>query len=401
MTLTIIAGTHTFVDLTGKFRASWVRSRQKRIIYSYDGITFAKHRFDRVEITKDGDIIRHPSLINPVDNKFYRWTVNQPTGSCKTVLAVYDLARTWARGGRVAANFSFEYMKHNIGKEKSLWTPNLNSIDDVTKANHITLCIDDIKGTAENWQAEESDLISMAANVSRKENVNMIITSQGVTNFVAPNIRRVTTGYEIPYCTVRDQRVDTPDGKGYPRIIEVLSLIPGDMQIGDIFIGFGMLNGDLPDGRQVTPSPELLNSYKSMEIAIGLKADKEGARPNQPGYELEAKAFEYLKENVPGMNWQHLNGKHVFDVISETHAIDIVGTSPDGMLHLDHKDLTKHMRTAKRQGQIPYLMFMYAKEWRFVPITHNLSDLVEGKKIHPSHLSHNRMRTLDKAIAQA
>jgi len=91
--------------------------------------------------------------------------------------------------------------------------------------------------------------------------------------------------------------------------------------------------------------------------------------------------------------------KHVFDVISDTHAIDIVGTDPDGFLYLDHKDLAKHIKTAKRKGQIPYLMFEHAKEWRFVPITHNLNELVDGKRINPGHLSHNRMRTIEKIIS--
>ena len=376
-----------------------MRSMQRRIIHTYDGVTFAKNRFDRVEILKDGTVIRHPRLINPTDGKGYRWTVNQPTGSCKTILGVYNLAQTWARGGNIAANLSFEYMPHNIGKAKKDWTPNLVSIEDITKANNVRLLIDDIKGTAENWQAEESELISMAANLSRKDRVDIDITTQGVTNFVAPNIRRVTTGYEIPYCTIRDQRLESPDGRGYPRLIEVISLIPGDMQIGDIFTGFGVLNNDIPDGRQITPSLELLNSYKSMEIATGLKVDgKDGARPNQPGFALEAKAFEYLKDKVPAMNWQHLNGKHVFDIISDTHAIDVTGTDPDGSLILEHKDLLRHMRTAKRKGQKPYLMFMYAKEWKLVQITHNLCEFVEGKRIKPDKIGNARFKSIENTL---
>jgi len=145
---------------------------------------------------------------------------------------------------------------------------------------------------------------------------------------------------------------------------------------------------------------KLFDSYSTVERARGLTKGEEGARPNQPGFKLEVEAVTYLKDKVPAMEWQHLNGKHVFDVISETHAIDIVGTDADGALILEHKDLTKHIRTAKRKGQKPYLMFMHAKEWKLTPITSNLSDLIEGKRLNPAHLG-ARTRSIDKIMALA
>jgi hypothetical protein len=369
MTLTIIAGTHTFVDLTGKFRTAWLRSLQTRIIHTYDGVSFAKHRFDRVEILKDGTVIKHPRLINPIDVKGYKWTVNQPTGSCKTVLAVYNLARVWARGGNIAANLSFEYMPHNIGKPKEQWTPNLTCIDDFMKLKKVHATLDDIKGTADNWHSEESELIGQASNIARKEGVNLDITTQGVTNFVAPNIRRVTTGYEIPYCTIRDQRLPSPDGRGYPRLIEVISLIPGDMQIGDIFVGFGAMNNDIPDGRQITPSPELLNSYKSMEIATGLKA--EGKTSNRPGLEGEEKLMAYLKLHYPDVPFKLKNGKGIFDIESPHALLDHVGIEEQGQgyrLNTRHKNIAKH-REYSQLHKIPgYIVYAWNNDYRFLSV---------------------------------
>lgn len=394
MTLTIISGTHTFIDLTGRFRDAWTRAQKKRIIYDIDGVRFAKHRFDRVEITIEGKVIFYPTRIFPMDRYGISWSVSQPTGSGKTVLAVYHLLKTFRNGGNIQANFSFKHFKHNAGKPKDQWMPSILSIDDFQEVKKCHVVIDDIKGTIERWQAKEADIITLVANTGRKEGVDLDFTTQRVINYMPPNIRAVATGYEIPYITIRDLRKPSPDGKGFPIEMEVFSLIPADS--GDVFVGFGCLNKDIPDGKIICPTYELLDSYKTMELATGLKVGKEeGARPNQPGYELEVKALKYLKDNVPGMNWEHLNGKHVFDIISDIHAIDIVGTDPDGYLYLDHKDLSKHIKTANRKGQKPYLMFEYAKEWRLVVINHNLSDIVEGKKINPAHLAHNRMRSVE------
>ncbi len=105
------------------------------------------------------------------------------------------------------------------------------------------------------------------------------------------------------------------------------------------------------------------------------------ARPNQPGYGLEVKAFEYLKEKVPMMNWQHLNGKHVFDIISDTHAIDVVSVDHDGDLQTEHKNMMRHIATANKKGQIPYLMFPWRKTWEFKKIDVLLVQRHKGEKI--------------------
>lgn len=391
MVLTIITGTHSFIDLTGKFRRAFIASMSNRIKYTINGLTFSKRRFDRVEITKEGKVIHEPSRLFPMDRNGLWWSVSQPTGSGKTILGVHDLHRTYLHGGNIAANLSYQYFDHNKDKIPEKWTPSIRTIEDLQKIRSCHVLIDDIKGTIANWQAKEADIITLTSNTGRKESVDLTFTTQRVINYIPPNIRAVATGYEIPYITVRDCRIPTPDNKGFPVEMEVFSLIPGDN--GDIFVGFGVLNKDIPDGRIITPSAELLNSYRTMELAAGLKiGGEDGARVNQPGYELEAKAFDYLKAKCPAMKWEHLNGKYVFDIISETHAIDVTGTDPDGRLILEHKDLLGHVRTAKRKGQQPYLMFCYANEWRFVPITYNLNEFVEGKRIKPEHLS-NRMKS--------
>jgi hypothetical protein len=394
MTLTIITGTHSFIDLTGKFRDAFIKSMSNRIKYTINGLTFTKRRFDRVEITKEGKVIHEPSRLFPMDRNGLWWSVSQPTGSGKTILAVFDMQRTHQRGGRVEGNLSYQYFPHNKDLPAEKWTPSVRTIEDLQKLRGCHCVIDDIKGTIANWQAKEADIITLTSNTGRKESVDLTFTTQRVINYMPPNIRAVATGYEIPYITVRDCRIPTPDNKGFPVEMEVFSLIPGDN--GDIFVGFGVLNKDIPDGRIITPSAELLNSYRTMELATGLKiGGEDGARVNQPGYELEAKALEFLKEHCPGMKWQHLNGKHVFDIISDTHAIDITGTDPDGRLILEHKDLLSHIRTAKRKCQKPYLMYESAGSWRFIPINSNLNEFVEGKRLSPDKFNTNRLRTID------
>jgi len=397
MTLTIIAGTHSFIDLTGKFRNAFSRSMQTKLQYEIDGLSFSKRRFDRVEIQKDGRIQHLPSRIFPMDRNGFAWSVSQPTGSGKTILAVYNLRETYRRGGNIQANLSYQHMKHNEGKPREEWTPSINSMEDLEHAKKCHLVIDDVKGTIETWQAKEAQIISMVANLGRKEGVDLDFTTQRVINFMPPNIRAVATGYLIPYITIRDLRINTPDNNGYPREMEVLALIPADM--GDVFVGFGVLHGDVPDGKIITPSLELLNSYKTMEIAVGLKHGEDGIRTNQPGYELEAKALDYLQSNSTD-EWVHLNGKAEFDIVSNKIAIDVVGMSDAGQLHLDHKNLMKHIKIAKIKNQMPYLMYIYGQTWRFIRINRNLNDMVEGKKINYMHLI-KRQRTLEAILDDA
>lgn len=395
MTLTIITGTHTFIDLTGKFRQAFAKSMQKKIHYSINGVSFVKRRFDRVEIQKDGSVIFYPSRIFPMDRYGMTWSVSQPTGSGKTILAVHHIFRTYRHGGNIAANFSYKYFAHNFNKPKEQWQPSILSIQDLTDIKKCHVVIDDIKGTIERWQAKEADVITLVANTGRKESVDLDFTTQRVINYMPPNIRAVATGYEIPYITIRDLRKPSPDGKGFPVEMEVFSLIPADS--GDVFVGFGCLNKDIPDGKIICPTYELLDSYKTMELATGLKVDsKEGARPNQPGYELEVKALEYLKSKVPGMTWEHLNGKHVFDIVSDAWAIDVCDMDADGNLITEHKNMMRHISTASKKGQIPYLMFPYKHSFGMLRINKDVDYRMKGQRIDTFRL---RIKTLEDIIS--
>jgi len=333
-----------------------------------------------------------------MDRNGFSWSVSQPTGSGKTILAVYNLRETYRKGGNIQANFSYQHMKHNEGRPREQWTPSITAIDDLITAKKCHLVIDDIKGTIERWQAKEAEIISMVANLGRKDSVDIDFTTQRVINFVPPNIRAVATGYLIPYITIRDMRIETPDNKGYPREMEVMALIPADM--GDVFVGFGVLHGDVPDGKIITPSRELLNSYKTMEIAVGLKQGEDGGRDNQPGHGLEVQALEYLNSHSNDIDWTHLNGKAEFDIVSDSIALDVVGMSDAGQLHLDHKNLMKHIKIATIKNQVPYLMYIYGNEWRFIKITRNLNDMVEGKKINYMHLM-KRQKTIEVILGNA
>lgn len=391
MTLTIIAGTHTFVDLTGRFRQAWARSQQKRIFYEIDGVRFAKRRFDRVEIQKDGTVIYFPSRIFPIDRYGITWSVSQPTGSGKTILAVYHLRKTWRNGGNIQANFSFAGMEHNKGKPKEEWKPSITSIEDLKSLRKCHAVVDDIKGTIEHWQAKEADVITLVANTGRKEGVDLDFTTQRVINYMPPNIRAVATGYEIPYITIRDLRRESPDGKGFPVEMEVFSLIPADS--GDVFVGFGCLNKDIPDGKIICPTLELLESYKTMELATGLKADgNDSGGSLAPGWELECEAESYLKSVFPGVEIKHPK-KKIFDLYLPTHAFDVIGTNEDGNGYTQHKTWSKLIGAARRTNKIPYLMFKWGDGWGFIRIKY---DLPEGQLLNFSDSSiYNRIKSIN------
>lgn len=335
-------------------------------------------------ITKDGGIIFLPPVITRCKTHY---EVDQWMGAFKTGAAMEHIGRVHKNGGRILTNFKVGYLPHNIGKPKEKWTPNILGLDDLEKANNCTMVLDDIKKIFERWNCAEAVLVSKVVNASRKERVDIIITSQRTVNSVPKDIREVCTNYEIPFVTVRDQRIDSPDGMGTPLEVEIFNI----SATGN-FLGFGIWNGFYPDGCTLKPTKKMLDMYDTTEKVTDLKT--EGARPNQPGYPLEAKAFEYLKEKVPGMVWEHLNGKNEYDIISETHAIDVVGTDPDGRLILEHKDLLKHMRIAKRKCQTPYLMFEAGGDWRFVKITHHVNNFVENKRINSDLFGNQLMRTI-------
>ena len=377
MGLTIITGTHTFIDLGRKFRQAFINATQRRNNYNILGCHFTKSRFERVTIDKIGNVIRQPSRIFPLDGNGFSWSVSQPTGSGKTILAAYHLKRTFFNGGNIQANFSFKYFKQNYGKPKEEWTPNINSIEDLVAAKKCRVALDDIKGTIDHWQAKEADIVSNMANVSRKGGVDIDITTQRVINYIPPNIRAIATGYEIPYITIRDQRQETPDNKGYPVEMEVLSLIPSDGE--DIFVGFGCLNGDIPDNTIITPTPELLNSYSTMAISQGLKGT--GIRTNQPGYALEVACLKQLKASYPREAWKHLNGKEVYDILSDKFLIDVVGRDANGDLITEHKNLMKHLSVSNKTGKQGYLMFEHLGSIGFIKITSRVASAHRGDRI--------------------
>jgi hypothetical protein len=372
MSLKIITGTlFDISDPTGK------------LLELYENGAFLKQRWDGQEwkVFNSGIISfsQHGDKINVV----------QETGAGKTILLAVLTYIAHIKGREIRGNLSFKWTPNNEGKEnKKDWMPLLRSIKDIESCNNEDIELDDLYGTITAWNCKEADLIRTAALIARKAWVNINITCQFLTNQVPPDLRRITGEYHIPFIRCFDSTNKAPDGRDTP-----LELIDLRLNSHLMFKGYSVYDLTSETGQ------EIMNGFNTLEVATALGAnDEEGARTNQPGYILEAKAFEYLKENAPAMNWQHLNGKHVFDIVCDTHAIDVTGIDPDGGLILDHKDLSRHMRTARRMGQKPYLMFQRAGKWILVQITPNLSDQVEGKRIHPARIGAARMKTLEKAI---
>ena len=318
----------------------------------------------------NGVILRQDDLPMAFDGKHIE--IIQDLGSGKTLKAVDILAHKAFSGGKCYANLGLAWSPANIDKPKNEWVPDLNSLEDLSEYNNCTLLIDDIYGTIMQWNTEEAKIVGLVANERRKMRKDIIITAQREV-MIPPGLRDMATEWIVPVITLRDFTKDSPDGTGYP--LELRTIHFNGAKVFK-YISQPIINLE-----------RIFEAYNTIETAVHLNKGENGARTNQPGYELEEKAFEYLKDKVPGMNWQHLNGKNVFDIISDTHAIDIVGADPDGMLILEHKDLLKHMRTAKRKGQVPYLMFCYGNTWRFVKITYYLNGCVDGKRLKPELLS--------------
>jgi len=309
----------------------------------------------------------------------------QQKGSGKTLKAMDILAQKAYAGGSVAANLGLVW--HNQDKsDKNDWDAVINTVEDFTSLSHCTALIDDVALWIKKWNTREAEILSEVSAVGRKSGLDMICTSQREIQ-IPPEIRDQATEWIVPIIRVRDERegsINPDDNTGKP--IELITLHFDGAKI------FKYMS------EPIIGLEPLMECYSTVQKAINLSDGIEGARPNQPGYELEAKAFSYLTKSAPAMKWQHLNGKHVFDIISDTHAIDIVGTDPDGCLILEHKDFAKHMRTAKRKGQKPYIMFEYAKEWKLVQITPNLSENIEGKRIKPEKIGNSRFKSLEKCI---
>ena len=313
---------------------------------------------------EQGVIIRKEELPMAFDSK--KFEIIQDLGSGKTLAAMDILGRKMFSGGICYANLGLAWNPANVEKPKEEWIADINSLEDLSSFNNCTILIDDIYGTIQHWQSEESQIVSLVANERRKLKKDIIITAQREV-MIPKGLRDMATEWIIPVITVRDFTKETPDNTGYP--IELRTIH---------FNGAKVFKYISPP---MTGLERLFNAYNTIERAVHLHKDGEKARTNQLGYALEVKAYDFLKKNVPGTQWEHLNGKHEFDIISSTHAIDVTGTDPDGGLILEHKDLLKHMRVAKTKGQIPYLMFEYAKDFRFVKITRHVNNLIDKKRI--------------------
>ena len=317
--------------------------------------------------------------------KFYNMDVFrlvQQKGSGKTLKAMDILSQKAFFGGNVAANLGLVW--HNQDKkDKKEWDACINTVDDFMNLKHCTALIDDVALWIKKWNTSQATILAEISAAGRKSGLDMICTSQR-ENQIPPEIRDQATEWIVPIIRVRDERegsINPDDNTGKP--IELITLHFDGAKVfkymSDPIIGLDAL----------------MQCYSTVEKSINLAEGQTGARPNQPGYQLEEKAFQFLKDKVPAMNWQHLNGKNVFDIISDTHAIDIVGTDPDGRLILEHKDLLGHIRTAKRKCQKPYIMFESGGKWRFIAINNNLNAFVEGKRLSPDKFNPNRLRTIE------
>lgn len=327
----------------------------------------------------------------PLPIKFYgvdRLRIVQYLGSGKTLKGMDILTNVVITGRKVAANLGLAW--DNEGKKKEEWVSRIQSMEDFKDLDHCTVLIDDIKGTILRWNVEEADVISEIANAGRKTGLDIIITAQR-EKMIPPEIRDMATEWIVPIIRVRDYTRQTPDGTGYP--VEMICLH---------FDGAKVLKSI---SEPIINMENLFNSYSTLAKAVSLKKGEDKPRTNQEGYEQEVKALEWLKANVPG-EWRHLNGKSVFDIVSETIAIDVCSKDDDGDLYTEHKDMMAHLRTSKKNGQVPYLMFPYLKSWGFVKINAGLVHRHKGQridtwnlKVYPTPLGGNKEDTRKEAIA--
>lgn len=324
--------------------------------------------------------------------KVYTWNgkrgeIIQTTGGGKTLLAMMMCYEAHSKGIKTGGNLNIGWTENNIGKPKKEWQAVITSMASLKRSFCMQMTLDDIRGVISSWKTDAADMVAETANATRKRKNRIDITTQRM-KYVPPDMRDIIDEVYVPFIRAYDTTRYAPDGRWAP--VELLCL---HFSSGYEFMGAKIYNLTTPVARYV------MENFDTLQIAESLGEGEEkgeGApRTNQPGYQLEVKALDYLKDKVPGMVWQHLNGKNVFDIISDTHAIDIVGTDIDGYLYLDHKDLLRHIRTAKRKCQKPYLMYVSGGDWRFMPINYKLNEFVEGKKINPDKIYKSRIRTID------
>lgn len=326
--------------------------------------------------------------VERVPIKFYNLDVMrivQQKGSGKTLKAMDILAQKAYFGGNVAANLGLIW--HNQEKpDKKEWDAAINTVDDFKSLSHCTALIDDVALWIKRWNTRQAEILAEISAAGRKSNLDMIFTSQRETQ-IPPEIRDQATEWIVPIIRVRDEReasINPDDGTGKP--IELLSLHFDGAKI------FKYMSEPIID---LEP---LMACYSTVQKAINLSDGEDAPRTNQPGYQLECKALEFLKDRAPGMKWKHLNGKHEFDIISETHAVDVAGTDPSGRIILEHKDLLKHMRISRRKNQIPYIMYESGGSWRFIKITPHVNNTVENKRINPDLFTSALRRTIESIL---
>lgn len=313
-----------------------------------------------------------------------RGSIIQTTGSGKTILAMLRAWDAHSKGIKTGGNLSIGWTENNKGKPKDDWRPVITSMKALQKTFYMHITLDDIRGIIHAWNTKDADMVTELANSTRKKGDRIDITTQRM-KFVPPDMRDIVDEIYVPFIRAYDTTRYSPDGRWAP-----LQLISLHFSPGYEFIDAKIYNLTKPTEQFI------LDNFLTLQIADGLKEEEGGDKPrtDQPGYALEVKALQYLKEKAPGMVWKHLNGKDQFDIISDTHAIDIVGTDESGRLHLDHKDLLTHIKTAKIKSQKPYIMYESGGDWRFIPINYNLNNFVDGKKIDIRKIDLHRVRTI-------
>jgi len=308
--------------------------------------------------------------------KFYNsdvFRLVQQKGSGKTLKAMDILSQKAFFGGNVAANLGLVW--HNQDKaDKKDWDACINTVDDFMNLKHCTCLLDDVALWIKKWNTSQASILGEISAAGRKSGLDMICTSQR-ENQIPPEIRDQATEWIIPIIRVRDERegnINKEDGTGRP--VELITLHFDGAKI------FKFMS------QPIIGLESLMNCYSTTEKSIDLNQVNNGVRANQPGYDVEYKALEYLKGHFVPETIEHLNGKNVFDLVTPTHAFDVCSMDADGNLISDHKNLLKHLNTAKKTGKIPYLMFPYHDKWGFMKITSRVSNECSGKRINTSYI---------------
>lgn len=324
-------------------------------------------------------IIRQEELPMSMDGKYIE--IIQDLGSGKTLKAIDILAHKVFSGGKCYANLGLAWNPANAGKDKKDWVPDLNCLEDLSEYNNCTILIDDIYGTIQQWNTESAKIVGIVANERRKMKKDIIITAQREV-MIPPGLRDMATEWIVPVITLRDFTRESPDGTGYPLELRTIHFNGAKVfkYISQPIIGL----------------ERIFEAYNTIETAVHLNKGETGARTNQPGFQNESEALKFITTKKPTHNWQHLNGKDEFDIISDKYAIDVVGIDKKNMrLHLDHHDLLNHIKIAKFNSQKPYIMYASGESWKFLPINYNLNNFVDGKKINLSKINLNRVRTIN------